>query len=213
MNRPLVIYGSGGHGKVVADAALCAGWHVLGFADDDPGKRDALVLGLPVVAIGFDSTIAYCRAQNSHAVIALGDNRVRQRVFDAACRAQVEMATIIHPSAVISPSAAIGHGSVVFAHAVVNPASTIGCNVIINTGATIDHDNVIGDHAHVAPGAHTGGTVQLGAGAMLGVGASVRNHVSIGEWSIIGIGAAVVADIPARVVAFGNPARVQRRIE
>jgi sugar O-acyltransferase (sialic acid O-acetyltransferase NeuD family) len=212
MSRALLIHGSGGHGKVVADAALSAGWNVLGFSDDDPDKAGAAVLGLPIVAIGLDQAMAHCRAHDACAVVAIGQNRARQRVFDTLCQAGVELATIVHRSAVIAPSAALGAGTVVFAGAVINPDVQIGNNVIINTGVTVDHDNVIGDHAHIAPGAHTGGTVRVGAGAMLGVGAQVRNNVAIGDWSIVGVGAVVVADVPAHVVAFGNPARVQRRL-
>jgi sugar O-acyltransferase (sialic acid O-acetyltransferase NeuD family) len=186
---------------------------VLGFCDEDPGKAGAQVLGLPIVAIGLDHAIAHCRAHHAAAVVAIGDNRVRRRVFEAFCRAGAELATIIHRSAVIAPSARLGAGTVVVAGAVVNPDAWIGDNVIINTGVTVDHDNVIGDHAHIAPGVHTGGTVRVGTGAMLGVGAQVRNNLAIGAWSVVGVGAIVVADIPERVVAFGNPARVQRRID
>jgi sugar O-acyltransferase (sialic acid O-acetyltransferase NeuD family) len=213
MSRALVIHGSGGHGKVVADAALSAGWNVLGFSDEDPGKAGAEVLGLPVVAIGLDQAIAHCRAHHAAAVVAIGDNRARQRVFEALGRAGAELATIVHRAAVVAPSARLGAGTVVFAGAVINPDAWIGDDVIINTGASVDHDNVIGDHAHIAPGVHTGGTVRVGTGAMLGVGAQVRNDLAIGAWSVVGVGAVVVADIPERVVAFGNPARVRRRLD
>jgi acetyltransferase EpsM len=213
MSQALVIHGSGGHGKVVADAALSAGWNVLGFSDEDPGKAGAEVLGLPVVAIGLDQAMAHARAHQAAAVVAIGDNRARRRVFEAFCQAGVELATIIHRSAVIAPSARLGAGTVVFAGAVINPDVRIGEDVIINTGVTVDHDTVIGDHAHIAPGVRTGGTVRVGAGAMLGVGAMVRNNLGIGAWSVVGVGAVVVADIPERVVAFGNPARIRRRLD
>jgi sugar O-acyltransferase (sialic acid O-acetyltransferase NeuD family) len=208
MNPPLIIYGSGGHGKVVADAARSAGWDVRGFADDNPGKAGASVVGLPVLAIGLAAAASRCQEHGAAAVVALGDNRVRRRVLCALVDAGVKPATIIHKSAVIAPSATLAHGTVVLAGTVVNPDSRIGENVIINTGVTVDHDNDIRDHVHLAPGVHTGGTVTIG----VGVGASVRNNVVIGEWSVVGVGAAVVADLPAHVVAFGNPARVQRDV-
>lgn len=210
--RALLVYGSGGHGKVVADAAQSAGWRVIGFVDDSPAKAGATVLGLPVCAIGFDAAVTRCREHDASVVVALGDNRVRQRVFDSLCKAGIDVATVVHRAAVIAPSVAIGAGTVIFAGAVVNPCSQIGRNAIINTGATIDHDNVIGNHAHVAPGAHTGGTVVIGEGAMIGVGAALRNNVTVGEWSIVGVGAAVVSSIPAHVVAYGTPARVRKHL-
>lgn len=210
--RGLLVYGSGGHGKVVADAASSAGWRVIGFADDDPARAGTAVLGIPIVAIGLAHVIEQCRQQDACAVVALGDNRARSRVFAELCAAGVELGTIIHARAWVAPSAVIGAGSVVFAGAVVNPAARIGHNAIVNTCASLDHDNLLGDHAHVAPGVHTGGTVTIGAGTMLGVGASVRHGIRIGEWSIIGVGSTVVADLPDRVMACGNPARAVRSL-
>ena len=43
-----------------------------------------------------------------------------------------------------------------------------------------------------------------------GLGSTVRNNINIGEWSLVGAGSVVVKDIPDKVVAFGNPARVVR---
>lgn len=51
-----------------------------------------------------------------------------------------------------------------------------------------------------------GDNVWLGGGAIVGPG------VTIGENSVVGAGAVVVRDLPANVVAVGNPARVIRQI-
>lgn len=46
----------------------------------------------------------------------------------------------------------------------------------------------------------------------LGGGAIVLPGVSIGENTVVGAGAVVTADLPANVVAVGNPARVRRSL-
>lgn len=210
MTGRLLVYGAGGHGKVVADAALAAGFHLVGFGDDDPARADQRVLALPVCAIGLSDTARYCRDNDCHSVIAIGNNRVRARVFRALRDLGVAMATVIHPRAVVAASATVGHGTVVFANAVVNPMARVGENAIVNTAAAIDHDCTVGDHTHLAPGARTGGTVRIGEGTMLGIGACVRESTDIGAWSMIGMGSVVVGDLPDRVVAFGNPATIRR---
>lgn len=210
MSESVVVFGCGGHGTVVADAAIAAGWSVAGFADDDPAREGTHVLSLPVVAIGVAAAAAYCREHDAHAVVGLGSNALRRRIFEQLEGEGISLATIIHPSAIVAPSVAVGRGTVVFAGVVINPSSTIGANVILNTSCSIDHDNTLGDHVHVSPGAHTGGTVSIGEATHVGIGATVSNNLSVGAWSIVGAGAVVVRNLPDRVVAYGTPARVRR---
>ncbi len=207
----LIVYGASGHGKVVADAATAAGWEVLGFADDDPGARSRKLLGLEVLAIGAEELRRYIDKRPTGIAMGIGDNAARKRVFERLRALGFEMATIVHPSAVVAPSARFGSGTVVFGGVVVNADTVLDEDVIINTGATVDHDNAIGAHAHVSPGAHLGGIVCIGEGTHVGIGTTVRNNLTVGCWSLIGAGSVVVKDIPDRVVAFGCPARVVRR--
>lgn len=54
--------------------------------------------------------------------------------------------------------------------------------------------------------------ISIADGVWLGAGAIVLPGVSIGENTIVGAGAVVTKDLPAGVVAYGNPARVAREI-
>lgn len=55
--------------------------------------------------------------------------------------------------------------------------------------------------------------ISIGNNVWLGGGAIVLAGVTIGENSIIGAGAVVTKDIPANVVAVGNPARVVKNLD
>ena len=57
--------------------------------------------------------------------------------------------------------------------------------------------------------AKQGGTMRI---HMIGAGAIVLPRRTIGEGSIVGAGSIVTRDIPDHVVAFGQPARVVRRL-
>jgi acetyltransferase-like isoleucine patch superfamily enzyme len=61
------------------------------------------------------------------------------------------------------------------------------------------------------PPAPAGGPVRIGAGTYLGFGSTIGPGVTIGPGAFIGEGAVVLDDVPARAVAYGNPARVVRR--
>ena len=54
--------------------------------------------------------------------------------------------------------------------------------------------------------------VKVGSGVWIGANTMVMPGVTIGENSIIGAGSVVTKDIPANVVAFGNPCKVYREI-
>ncbi|MDQ2851746.1 MAG: sugar O-acetyltransferase [Actinomycetota bacterium] len=54
--------------------------------------------------------------------------------------------------------------------------------------------------------------ITIGDNVWLGGGVIVLPGVSIGSNSVIGSGSVVTRDIPADVLAFGNPARVQRHL-
>ncbi|RMH42215.1 MAG: acetyltransferase [Deltaproteobacteria bacterium] len=208
----LLVFGASGHGKVVADVAMAAGWDVVGFADDNPDRKESALLEIPVVAIGVAEAVLFCRREDAHAIVGIGNNQARRQVQSRLHDAGVAVATLIHPRAILSPSARVGTGAVVVAGAVINCETVVGQGSIINTGATVDHDCRLGDFVHVSPGAHLGGTVTVGDDAHIGIGAVVVNNVGIGAGSIVGAGAAVVSSIPAGVVAYGVPARVRRSL-
>ena len=210
MRGDVLVFGAGGHGKVVADAAASSGWNVVAFGDDAQDKRGTTLLGVPVEAIGLEEAIQYCRTRQLRPVVGVGSNSVRKRLFLALVAAGLTPATIVHRASTLAPSVTVGAGTVVFAGVIVNVDSVIGDNVILNTGATIDHDNRIESHAHVSPGAHLGGTVVVGEGTHIGIGSTIRNDITLGDWSVIGAGSTVVQDLPRRIVAYGVPARVRR---
>ncbi|MHC4993749.1 MAG: PglD-related sugar-binding protein, partial [Planctomycetota bacterium] len=76
-DRPLIVYGAGGHGLVVADAAMRSGREVLGFLDDAV-ERDTLVGGLPVLAEGYDEAVC----NGADVIVAVGENATRLMILD-----------------------------------------------------------------------------------------------------------------------------------
>jgi UDP-perosamine 4-acetyltransferase len=200
MGPEVVFFGGGGHAAVCLDVFRSSGRSVLGYLGPE-----ATALGVP--HLGPDDSLATFDPGEVEVFIAVGSNRGRQKLAAQAMSAGFRLATCVHASAVVSPSAVIGAGSVLMPGAIVNARTRLGIAVIVNTGASIDHDGVVGDLVHVAPGTHVAGSVRIGSGAFLGVGVSVIPEIEIGQWSVIGAGAAVVNDIPADVVAVGVPAR------
>lgn len=205
--KRLALLGAGGHGKVVADAALAASWEQVTFFDDAwPQRR---VNG--IWPINGNSAELIVRAREFDGVIvAIGDCELRWRKHGELRAAGARLATIVHPAAAVSRHATLGEGCAVMAGAVVNIDAILGQACIINTGATVDHDCRIGDGVHIAPGAHLSGGVEVGALSWVGTGAAVKQYLRIGERVMVGVGAVVVDAVADAQTVAGNPARPLR---
>jgi acetyltransferase EpsM len=205
----IVVIGHGGHSKVIVDMILSTRENdIVGFLDDkyhEVGVVEDTYCG-PISSLE-ELLIKY---NDIKFVIAIGDNKIRQSIVQKLNLSYENYVTVIHKSAVISPTAKIGHGTVIMPNSVINADSRIGHQSIINTGSIIEHDSIIGDFSHVCPGATLTGTVQLGEGAYIGSGSTIIPNIKIGEWTIIGAGAIVISDIPAYCTAVGMPAKVKK---
>ena len=107
-----------------------------------------------------------------------------------------------------------------------------GKNIYANFGLTLVDDThiYVGDNVMFGPnvviataghpilpelreqGLQYNAAVHIGKNCWIGAGALVMPGVTIGEGSVIGAGSVVTKDIPANVVAVGNPCRVMRPI-
>src|SRR5688572_31393080 len=107
--QSVVIIGAGGHGRVVLDILRAAGrYQPVGFVDADTRLAGTRVGGLPV--LGPTNVLPKLRQQQrvAHAIVAIGDNVTRRR-YAAAIEAEgFELASAIHPTAFVSPSARLG---------------------------------------------------------------------------------------------------------
>jgi sugar O-acyltransferase (sialic acid O-acetyltransferase NeuD family) len=198
----VVVFGAGGHAKVIIATLLAAKFNVVAAVDDDEKKWERHVLGIPVIGRIDDWTKSNAR----FGVIAIGNNATRRQISQRTV-APAWLA-VVHPAAFVHESVSVGPGAVVLAGAVIQPDARVGAHVIVNTAATIDHDCEIDDFAHLAPGVHLAGDVRVKTGAMLGTGAIVTPGRCIGEWSTLGAGSVAIRDIPGGVTAVGAPATI-----
>ena len=108
----------------------------------------------------------------------------------------------------------------------------LGNNVYFNMGVTMVDDThiYIGDNVMLAPnviiataghpidpelrsqGLQYNMPVHIGKNCWLGAGVIVMPGVTVGENTVIGAGSVVTKDIPANVVAVGNPCHVLRPV-
>ena len=112
----LVVVGAGSHAKVILEAIHAAGLgQVVGLID--PGADAAPLFGIPV--LGNDEILPRLRSEGlDSAVIALGDNSLREQLGYRLRQLGFALPAVIHPSAFVSPTARVGNGVVIMARAV-----------------------------------------------------------------------------------------------
>lgn len=199
----LILLGGGGHALVVAEAAAMAGYPLAGFLDDD----DAAPLSRSSPSCQHLDPLSELEAYAERGcIIAIGDLRTR-RALIARLGPGANLVTIIHPSAVVSPSATIGRGVYVGPTAVVHTRAEIGDHAIINTGAIVEHECRVGENAHIAPGSAVGGRAVIGADSLVGLGSRVLPGLTIGRSCVIGAGATVIRPVVDHARVAGTPAQ------
>ena len=200
--KPLLIFGVGGHGRVVAEAALLQGaWaSVIACARSLPANLTELLPGVKLVER--DTAMQMNTRMALH--VAIGNNAARQT--EAQALGQNLLVSVVHPQACVSAFSQMSVGCFVAAGAVVAPAAKLGMGIIVNHGAVIDHDAEVGAFSHIAQRASVCGHAKLGQRVLIGSGAVVLSSVVLGDDVVLSAGSVASFDLLAPGVYSGIPA-------
>lgn len=202
---PLLILGAGSMAVEAFEIAQAANqFEILGFLVNQDPAPDTL-LGLPVHrAETLSIAPSACR-------LATGIVSNRRRPFiEQMAALGFQFASLIHPSAIISPSARLGEGCLIHPGVIIASNTQIASHVLINRGALIGHDNRIESFTTIGPGANLAGALHIGSGAYIGVGAVIRDHLTIGAGAVVAAGAVVVKSVDANTLSAGLPAKTMQ---
>lgn len=102
--------------------------------------------------------------------------------------------------------------------------ANFGLTLVDDTHIYVGDDTLFGPNVTIATAGHPilpslrrkkyqfNAPVHIGSNCWIGAGVVIVPGVNIGDNTVIGAGSVVTRDIPAGVVAFGNPCRVRRAI-
>ena len=201
----MIITGYSGHALVVCGIVKAAGQTITGYCD----KKEKEYNPFGLTYFGNElSEVALSAMKEKGCFIAVGDNSIRNKIYDQLFLEGIRFLNAIHPSAVIDASAELAAGCVmVAANVSINPLAKIGTGAICNTACVIEHECTVGEFAHIGPGAILCGNVIVGECSFIGANAVVKQGISIGKNAMIGAGAVVVKDVPDYATVMGVPAR------
>ena len=199
--KDLLILGTGCHAIEMADMvdrinAHRSTWNLLGHLSlaGDPVPEHCG--GRPVVGTGNDLE----RFDDARLVC---DNTWKELSPIPDSR----LASLVDPSSVISSTATVGPGCVIYPQAFIGHNTQLGRRVFMLAGSVINHDNVLEDNVIVCSHVSLAGYVHVEADSYLGQACTVRQGIRIGRNSLIGMGSVLIKDVQPDSVMIGSPAR------
>src|SRR5690606_4261177 len=173
--KKLLILGAGGFGQSIAEVAERLGkWKNISFVDDGwPEQQHA---GHYTIITNIQS-LEIINVDNFEAIIAVGNNQIRQKWQQLLLDLSIPITTIIHPQTVIAPSAKIGQGVSIMAGCVIGTNTIIQDGAILNMGTLLDHDVVVEQFVHLSIGVKVASNNIIPTFSFLEVG-SIIEHKS-----------------------------------
>lgn len=209
--KDIIIIGAGDFGKEVTWLIeginkVSRSYRILGFLDDDEKKTGKVINGytcLGKITKLFDIS----KKMSVCAVIAMQNGTVRRHIVERLTGFD-HWETIIHPSANVSDTSAIGKGCIICAGNSISVNTNIGNHCIFNISAILGHDCIIGDYVSVMSGACVCGHVTVGKEAYLATNCTVVPGKTIGCNAVVGAGSVVLRNVKDNVTVMGVPAKV-----
>ncbi len=203
----LIIIGAGGLAREVFDLAnVCYGnqpeFSIKGFLSDGPSNISDL--GYPPVL----GTVAGYEIQSSDVFFCgIGKVTDRKRTVEIILAKGGRFINLIHPTAIISPSAKVGIGVAIKAYCSLSSDVQVDDFTYFQSSVILGHDVHIGRYCQVNSFAFFAGYVRVHDLCTISAGANLIQNVVVEEQAIVGMGSVVLKRVKAGTTVFGMPAR------
>ncbi|MCK4415364.1 MAG: hypothetical protein KAY32_17655 [Candidatus Eisenbacteria sp.] len=125
----------------------------------------------------------------------------------------VPLATFIHPTATIDPTARLEPGAIVLTNCTVEMHAQVGANVFLSPRCFVSHEVSIGAHTYCAPAVTLAGHTRIGERCFLGIGTVTVDSVVIGDDVQSAAGSVIIREVPSGALVAGVPAEIKRRAD
>lgn len=208
MSERVILIGAGGFGREVlawaGDAHKADAFpKITSFLDDNAKALSGFSYDLEYLG-GVES---YVPGATDLFVIGIGSIAVKKMIAERFFSTLDRFLTLIHPTAVVAPTARLGRGVVACPFSLISADTSIGDFVTINAMSSVGHDSVIGKFSTLSGHVDVTGQVNVGDGVFFGTGAKVVPRIKIGANSKIGAGCTVMRSVQPGVTYYTAPAK------
>jgi sugar O-acyltransferase (sialic acid O-acetyltransferase NeuD family) len=204
----VVIYGSGGFAEYVSYVLSQDSVHtVSAFCVEAKYKTEPVLGGLPVV--DFETLEQTFLSDECRLFVAVGNNWVRERVFETAKRRGYSCISHLSSKATLWEDLKFGENVFISEGSIIQPFVSIGDNTLV-IGSRIGHHSTIGNHVLLS-GSCLAGNVTIEDNSFLGLNSSVQHNTTIGRNNIVGMGCTIFKDTNEDEVYSSEKATNRRR--
>lgn len=208
MSGKVVVIGGGAFARELISWALeahRAGSDIplVGYVDD----AGPVMEGYRGVTLPYLGKLDALGQDDAALLVAIGSPTVKKKLAEEFASRGARLASVIHPSAVVTDTAVIGEGIVVGPHCYIANHAELGTLSSVNSLSGIGHDVTLGAFSTVSSGVDLMGGVVVEEQVFLGSGARVLPAVRIGVSARIGAGSIVVRNVKPGQSLYAAPAK------
>ena len=203
----IIIVGAGGFAREVYywvnDTFSKESYKIKGFLSYN--QKDLDGYNIKGGIIGNDDN--YKIGENDRFIIAIGDIDIKKRAINKLKKRGAKFISLIHPTALIIPTAKIGEGVVICPYCLVSDNVQLDDFVMMNTYASCGHDVKVGKYSILSPYVALNGFVKLENEVFVGTHATVISYKKVGFQSKISANSVVMRNVPSKCMVFGVPGK------
>lgn len=192
--KKVIIVGAGGHAAELIDYLVYINeltstspserWEVLGLIDDSESNYHAYDYNFPYLG-KIDNHVIN---RDACYIMGIANMKYRKVIIEQLLAKAANFITVIHPTALVSPTAKIGVGCVISHNVSIGPKAVLKDFNLINSRCTIGHDTQIGSYNFLSPQVVTGGFAKIGDENFIGTNAAILPGIILGNSNVVAAG-------------------------
>lgn len=210
MKKDIYLLGVGNYTEVIIELAQECGYDVKGLYHYNPDRISETVLDIEII----DTTenLFQNDITGINFAVTMGDNKLRQTLANNIREKGGITPTLIHPNAVVSPSAKIGKGCFIHMYSKLSTCSEIGNDCVIDFNSLVAHHAILGNACYMSSLSMIGSYCTIGDRVLFGMNSLILPlKLTLGNDCIVGGKANVTKSFPNNCLLVGNPAKIKEK--